>query len=296
MVDSDDYGGQRWRIVPGPQHLRVVPNAPEDPSSRKKHSFYFFDTHPESYESFLEFSFSGGYSRFGNERFSNQVVLAKVSFESGDTIEAPLSAELSLRPGFRYSLNATFHPHRYISHELGFGYNRSNLNIDVATSLLPKQRISSPADVRQFSYALQAHLRPNGKRFRPYLAAGAGFQMVRQTENSVQGHSLLKFSFKEVNVLYSAFRFGGNPPLEGGGIFQPTLNYGGGFRFYLTRHLIYRLDYRETLSRQPDFWTPSYSSFRRADVGANAIIEPGRLQRFGPLRQQSMSMGFGIAF
>lgn len=86
--------------------------------------------------------------------------------------------------------------------------------------------------------------------------------------------NVLKFAFKEVSVLCSAFRFGGDPPLEGGGIFQPTLHYGGGVKFYLTRRLVLRADFRETLSAQPDFWSKSRQSLRDATLENGDTLEP----------------------
>ena len=45
---------------------------------------------------------------------------------------------------------------------------------------------------------------------------------------------------------------GSTPPLEGGGIFQAGLNYGGGIGCWRVRRWMIRMDYRETLTSQPD--------------------------------------------
>jgi hypothetical protein len=57
-----------------------------------------------------------------------------------------------------------------------------------------------------------------------------------------------------------------------------------------------RADYRETLSQQPDFWTKSYASLRESALAEGQDITIGRLEKFGPLRQQRVSAGVGITF
>ena len=140
------------------------------------------------------------------------------------------------------------------------------------------------------------HPRPNGARLRPFLAFGGGLQLIRLVEAAQANNSLLKFAFKEVNILYSAYRFGGDPPMEGGGIFQPTIHYGGGIKYHVTRRLVLRADYRETLSAQPDWWTKSYPSFQALELGPGQTLRIGSLDKSGPLRQQRMSLGIGITF
>jgi len=295
---SVDFGGQSWKIVPGARALAQVPGAPRDPSL--KHSTLAADDSskdPENYVTFLEFSVSGGYSRFGNEQFSNQVIFANIHLTEDALIKGlPLNAVTSLRPGWNVGGTATFNAHRYFSHELGFTYNRSVLKVSIENPLIPPSPVVGDADIRQFHYALLMHARPNRARFRPYIAVGGGMQMIRETGAREQGNGYLKFAFKEVNVLYSAFRFGGDPPLEGGGIFQPTLHYGGGVKYHLTPRLLLRADFRETLSKQPDFWTKSYPSLSASDLDNGDTLEPGPLNKYGPLRQQRASLGIGITF
>jgi hypothetical protein len=111
------------------------------------------------------------------------------------------------------------------------------------------------------------------------------------------GNALLKFAFKEANALVSAFAFGSTPPLEGGGIFQPILHYGGGVKYHLTRRLVLRADFRETLSAQPDWWTKSHQSLRDLEFDSpDEWIEPLPVVKYGRLRHQRLSAGIGITF
>ena len=71
----------------------------------------------------------------------------------------------------------------------------------------------------------------------------------------------------------------------------------GGFNYQITPRFFLRADFRETLSPQPDYWTKSYPTIRKdilEDPSDSVLIKP--LQRFGPLRQQVATLGFGISF
>jgi hypothetical protein len=57
-----------------------------------------------------------------------------------------------------------------------------------------------------------------------------------------------------LGLVLSSWNFGSTPPLQGGGIFQPAIQYGGGVKFRVTPHWIARFDFRETLAAQPDFF------------------------------------------
>ncbi len=289
-----NYGGQQWQIVKGSKGLQNIAGHPEDPSE-KPPTFDPLNKEPKDYATFLEFSASFGYSRFGNDRFSNQLVNIDIPLGDGSVFHFPSNFVTALRPGWNISVASTFNAHKYFSHEVGFTWNSSKLVINFQTPV-SEDILKYDADIRQFHYALVFNLRPNGKRFQPFLAGGAGMQFIRLTDSEQKGNRYLKLAFREFNILYSAFRFAQDPPLEGGAIFQGTLNYGGGIKYHVTRRFVLRADFRETLSAQPDFWTKSYNTLRTLDSSDDFIIEPGKLQKFGLLRQQRISLGFGITF
>ncbi len=291
---SITLGGQPFEIVPGVQ-ARTSKLAPDDRYDRRP-TFQPSPSLPVTYQTFLEFSVSGGYLHFGNQRFSTQRLNATIQAEGIGTLAVPVDAVNSLRNGWNLAANITFNAHRHFSHELGFTLNKTQVKVSLENSLIPPGIVKTDAQIRQFHYALLFHPLPNGARLRPFLAFGSGIQLIRTVESAQSSNSLLKFSFKELNALYSAYRFGGDPPFEGGGIFQPTLHYGGGIKYHWTRRIVLRADYRETLSRQPDFWTKSYPSLVAADIGDGSKLTPGPLQTYGLLRQQRASVGIGVTF
>ncbi|MEI9813825.1 MAG: LssY C-terminal domain-containing protein [Acidobacteriota bacterium] len=287
-------GGQPFQIVRGAtaRNSKLAPDDRYDPNP----TFHPDPSEPVNYQTFLEFSISGGYLRFGNDRFSKQTLLASFPVPGQGDVIAPLDAVTSLRRGWNLAANVTFNAHRHFSHELGFTLNKTQLKISIENPLIRPDVLNTDAQIRQFHYALLYHPVANGGRWRPYLALGPALQVIRTLESVQSSQTLWRFAFKELNAIYSAYHFGDDPPLEGGAIFQPALHYGGGIKFHWTRRFVLRADYRETLSAQPDFWTKSYPSLTDADIGPGRSLKPLELHKYGLLRQQRLSLGVGITF
>jgi hypothetical protein len=101
----------------------------------------------------------------------------------------------------------------------------------------------------------------------------------------------VKYGYKDLGLILGAYEFGSRPPLEGGGIFQPMAQYGAGVKLHVTPRLIVRTDYRETLSKQPEFW-----------AGVLQVVSPDGTFNIAPqpseglLRQRVLTIGVGIGF
>ncbi|MBN9662732.1 MAG: LssY C-terminal domain-containing protein [Acidobacteria bacterium] len=291
-----NYAGQSWKIVAGAQKLAPAHGAPREPGMRGS-TFQTTRAQPENWATFLEFSASGGYSRFGNSRFSTQPIVLNLVLPEGFLAQAGAEGVSALRPGWNIAGSTTFNAHRRFSHELGFALNATKFAITFQVPVINSRSVlKQDAQIRQFHYALLIHARPNGARLRPYLAVGGGMQSVRLTEAAEEGNPYLKFFFKDANIIYSAFRFGSLPPLEGGGIFQPTAHYGVGVKYHASRRLVLRADYRETLSAQPDFWTKSYPSLLSLQFSGGGYLGLPPLVKEGVMRHQRISLGVGITF
>jgi hypothetical protein len=117
------------------------------------------------------------------------------------------------------------------------------------------------------------------------------FERPSPGKHPVGRNDLRRAGFKPAAVIAGAWDFGNRPSLEGGGIFQPGLQYGGGVDVYLSEHIVLRVDFRETISAQPDFWTRSHASIREFDLGEGLRAEPGALIKHGPLRHQVFTLG-----
>ena len=234
----------------------------------------------------LEISVSAGVPRFLGQPFSSQPITA-----SDTTDSFTFAVGNSLEGRWTIFPRITFNHGNRLGHEFGYEYTRAAL-----TFISPEfGNSSSPADIRRFSYNLLYHFRGRYSRVRPYVAIGPALQLTKLTDSVIHQRTYYKFGLKNLGMFTAAWDLGSKPPLEGGGIFQPALQYGGGIKWYFSSRFSLRADYRESLSRAPDFWTKSYSSLTSENT-PDASLTPGRLTLSGPMRQQSFTLGIAIGF
>ena len=105
-----------------------------------------------------------------------------------------------------------------------------------------------------------------------------------------------KLGLSNIGLLSAAYNFGSTPPLEGGGIFQVGLNYGGGVRYRVSPRWMIRFDYRETLVSQPDFWTKSKTAILSDVEVDNATLTFVGPTLAGAMRQQRVGGGLSFTF
>lgn len=277
-----DIGGEEFHLVRGVHH-RQEEGIPRDPGvvlAGRKNTF----------SSLVDISMSAGASRFANEAITAQ----SFHLPSGNPGEpgTELSVPASLQPGWALSPKITLNFAKRFSNEFSFTSNQTQLRIDGIASLGEQPQTMS-ARIRQFSYNLLLHFRPNGSRFRPYVAAGPAFQLIRAVDARPTSNRLLRFTLADLNFIAAAYNFGSKPPLDGGGIFQLGVQYGAGFKYQATPRLFWRVDFRETLSPQPDFWS---DSARNLAGDAPFPIRAGDQRHHGPLRHNLFTIGIGASF
>jgi opacity protein-like surface antigen len=149
----------------------------------------------------------------------------------------------------------------------------------------------------QMSYNLLINARPKTSRFRPYLAVGPALQLMHLDDAPIKkAPSYFRLGLSNIGLLSAAYNFGSTPPLEGGGIFQPGFNYGGGIRYRVSPRWMVRMDYRETLTSQPDFWTKSKNNIlSNVEVTNATLIFVGPIFA-GAMREQRAGGGVSFTF
>ncbi len=138
-------------------------------------------------------------------------------------------------------------------------------------------------------------LRSPTSRIRPYVTGGPALQMLNvggSTMHPVSG--LLRFGLHDIGLVRAALHYSNAPPLDGGAILQGAVQYGGGVKFRVTPRWMARFDFRETLSRQPDFWSKSLKANQVDLFDSTVKISPVQLN--GPWRQQRVSLAFLFTF
>jgi LssY-like putative type I secretion system component LssY len=294
------FAGEEFKVVAGSEAAKHE-LAPDDNPDDGPPSFETVGARvPTRSAPILEFSVSGGYAGFGNEQFSTQVLTLHIPdvLLPSTTLEFTSPTELKPRGGF--SVRTTVNTSHRLSHEVGYTFNKTVFTTTLTSPTLEPTALTSDAQIRQFHYNLLVHLRPNRSPLRPYVAVGPAFQLIRIGDplgGTIAGtNRSLHLPFRELSLLEGAWDFGSAPPLEGGGVFQLGLQYGAGLKLYASRHYLARIDFRETLSPQPDFWSKSYDTIRATSAGGPITFEPGPLVKHGALRHQLLSVGFGVTF
>ncbi len=214
----------------------------------------------------VELGFSFGTSLFCKSTVGDEAwILPRHPMTGGQVV---LSAGNQIRPGLASGGTVTVHANRWLSHELGVHYIRGSYLLDLHKAV-PGENGPIPGLVeqraglltRQFSYSTVIHVRPIEARFRPYFAVGPALQLVHLTDAPFkESGGIYTLGLSNVGLLKSAYSFGSAPPLDGGGIFQPALQFGGGFKYRYKRCWVLRLDYRNSVSHRPNLLKKSLAT------------------------------------
>lgn len=287
-------GGQEFLVVAGakPTKLRDVPTDGGHKVNLEKKP-----KGPRNYVNKLSLSINAGLNGFAGNELTTQSFLLTVQTPNLGPVRDPLTFNAAMERGWTISPRFTLHSWKYISNE--FAYTRTTTNFrlyggDALTGTSLDSR--SKAAIRAFTYNAIFHATPNGKRIRPYLAVGPSFQLIHLLDAKPESNSVIRLVARDVALLIGAYDFGSKPPLEGGGMFQFGLNYGGGVRMHLTPRLFLRADFRETLSRQPDFWKKSRENLITGTNSDTLRLEATSYRSNGPLRHHQFTLGIGLAF
>jgi opacity protein-like surface antigen len=228
-----------------------------------------------------------------------------------DSINPPgeqvvIALDNSLHNGWNLGGSVTINPHKYFSHE--FSYNRSFTTFKMELGAVDNDTTTGSVDsafafatsgllTSQMSYNLLINTRPKTSRLRPYFAVGPALQLMHLDDAPIKkAPSYWKLGLSNIGLLSAAYNFGSTPPLEGGGIFQVGFNYGGGVRYRVTPRWMIRLDYRETLTSQPDFWTKSKTSILNGIELDNATLTYVGPVFDGAMREQRVGGGVSFTF
>jgi opacity protein-like surface antigen len=212
----------------------------------------------------------------------------------------------SMHNGWNLGGSVTLDSQKYFSQEFSYNYSFSTFRLgltvvdnDTTTSTVDSAFAFADTGLRtsQMSYNLLINMRPRTSRLRPYFAVGPALQLMHLDDAPIKkAPSYFRLGLSNIGLLSAAYNFGSTPPLEGGGIFQPGFNYGSGIRYRITPRWMFRLDYRETLVSQPDFWTKSKSAILSGvEVTDATLTYVGPILQ-GPMRQRRIGGGFSFTF
>jgi hypothetical protein len=192
-----------------------------------------------------------------------------------------LSFPLKIQPDLMVSARVTLNSRRFLSNEFFYTALYGNLKVGGGDVIA-----TEPLRIREAGYNLLVNFTRKHFIVRPYLALGptlSSYQYAHINVNKKAG--LFQFGLRNVGAIKTAFNRAGIAPLDGGTIFKIGVNYGGGVRVRLSRHLELRVDYRETLTQNPDFF--SQQSVSLSALGTTA-------QDAGSHRRRIFWAGLGL--
>jgi opacity protein-like surface antigen len=149
-----------------------------------------------------EFAVIGGVSRLNNSNI-------------GTLVDANGVTNYSLADGWRIGFRMTLNNWRFFGHELGYGYNRSQLRTETQEQGMA---------IHQGLYTFLAYATPEGSKVRPFAAGGAHFNTYTPPGTSVT---------------------------SGGGSTKFGFNYGGGVKVRITDIFAIRFDVRQYQNGKP---------------------------------------------
>lgn len=247
----------------------------------------------------VELGFSFGTSLFCQSTVGEEAwIFARQQTPGGPLMSLALTAGNQIRPGWAMGGTVTVHGTRWLSNEFGFHYQRGSflLGLDrvgdeVGNSIPGIVEKRAGLLTRQFSYSTIVNLRPIESRLRPYLAAGPALQLVHLTDAPFEDNrGVFRLGLSNVGMIRSAYNFNNAPPLDGGGIFQPGFQFGGGIKYRYRNCWILRVDFRNTISHRPDLLRKSIAPI----VDDIQPIPNARTHEW--YRQQRVSVGFSFTF
>lgn len=251
----------------------------------------------------VELGFHFGGLFFSRSTIGAEGLLITRLMPDGHRKEFMLSAGNHIDPGISLGGTVTLNSRRRVSNEFGFELQRGEFQLDLkairsdgtpVAGHIEEQR--SGLIVRQFTYSTLFHLKPRESRIRPYFAAGPSLQLLHLSNSPFQkAEGMFRFSLHNVGMIRAAYSFGRVAPLEGGGIFRPGIQMGGGLKVRISPHWMLRLDCRNTLSRRPDLLKKSVLTLIGSEPG-EAENQVESLPSFGRGRLVQHRVTAGLSF
>ncbi len=245
-----------------------------------------------------EIGLQGGYLRYPTTRTDVLGILATPQNPADDFFAVILGDQVE--GGWTAGITLTSNTWRWVSNEFSYQYQRGKyeLSLGVLTNANDDPEINTDRVglvTRQFEYNALVHLRPPESRWRPYIAVGPVLQLISLADAPIKKpDGPFKLGAGNIGILKAAFDFGSTPPLEGGGIFQLGIQYGAGIKFRVHPRITVRADFRETLSKNPEFIRDSYTDEFFFDENYDVDFE--RIRPEAHFRQQRFTLGVAFTF
>ena len=252
-----------------------------------------------------EIAIQGGYSRFVNINLENVLLIQSPLDPNAPDAHTFIQAFAdTATDGWAAGVSLTLNSWNWISNEFAYTQQQTKYVLYIpgytSSSSGPEEPGAGPVGLstRQAEYNMLFHALPRKSRFRPYFAVGPDLQLIKLAAAPLKNPSgYFRLGLSNVGILQAAFSFGSVPPLDGGGVFQPGLQYGGGIKYRLLPRLTMRADVRENWSRNPKLIASSYEGYVLQIPALNGpYITKVNSSPPATYLQQRLTIGFAFTF
>ena len=251
----------------------------------------------------FELALNLGYSRYRNNFLETDVVLLQSSDPGPDHPTYGIGLGDAVYDGWAAGISVTLNSTNWISNELS--YMRQQTKFDyVEVGFSSADTPNEPFDARivglvtrRAAYNFILNLRPRKSRWRPYISAGPALQLLSLSNAPlVKPSGYFRLGLTNIGLIKAAFDFGNTPPLDGGGIFQPALQYGGGIKYRVLPRLTMRADFGETWSQNPKIIRDSYLGYEPIGLDDTYTTDVTYVKPPAKFVQQRATVGFAFTF
>jgi hypothetical protein len=294
---TTDQSGTRFKGVGNvsPERQSVPPPPEPDSAAKALEESHRWD--PPHYEIGIQ----GGYMNFPHARreFVNMLAISQDALTNPNQQFPVYATGLAnqFEGGWSAGVSLTLNTWNWFSNEFTYIYQRGKYdyaNIFTKPDVYLEEGHSGLV-TRQFDYNLLWNFLPKRSRLHVYVAGGPALILTSLSDATLKKPAgPFKLGLKNVGLLVAAFETGSTPPLDGGGVFALGLNYGGGMKYRITPRFTIDADWRQTLSKNPEFISNSYTKKYFVDDGYDATITRAGLDH--AYLQQRFTLGFAFTF
>jgi hypothetical protein len=301
---KSDASGTEYRVAGAGPHLsrrsRLWSSAPVegenelDAAARARILSHKWD--PPRFEIALNL----GYSKYRNN-FLETTTVSLVSSQNEPEYLIVLGD--AVFDGWAAGVSLTLNTNNWISNE--FSYMRQQTKFDlVEISFSSADDSDTPIDARivglvtrRAAYNTVLNLRPRKSRWRPYISAGPVFQLLSLSNAPLKKPSgYFRLGLSNIGLIKAAFDFGSVAPLNGGGVFQLGVQYGGGIKYRVLPRLTMRADFGETFTQNPAIIRDSYLGYVPIGLDDTYTTEVENNKPPAKFIQQRATVGFAFTF
>ena len=129
------------------------------------------------------------------------------------------------------------------------------------------------------------------------FAAGPVLQLLALSDAPLKKPSgYFRLGLSNIGLIKAAFDFGNTPPLDGGGIFQVGVQYGGGIKYRIRPRITLRGDFRETWAPNPQIIRNSYEDLEPDGLDDTYTTVVTKLKPDGKFFLQRATAGIAFTF